>query len=43
MRELIKGRVSPYYYTETEMLFLGDTFSVLKNLAHHWFNYIYHV
>lgn len=33
MRELIKGRVSPYYCTETEMLFLGDTFSVLKKLA----------
>lgn len=28
-----KGRVSPYYCTETEMLFLGDTFSVLKKLA----------
>ena len=33
MRELIKGRVSPYYCTETEMLFLDDTFSVLKKLA----------
>lgn len=33
MRELIKGRVSPYYCTETEMLFLGNTFSVLKKLA----------
>ena len=33
MRELIKGRVSPYYCTETEMLFLGDTFSVLKKIA----------
>ena len=32
MRELIKGRVSPYYCTETEMLFLDDTFSVLKKL-----------
>ena len=33
MRELIKGRVSPYYCTETEMLFVGDTFSVLKKIA----------
>ena len=33
MRGLIKGRVSPYYCTETEMLFLDDTFSVLKKLA----------
>lgn len=33
MRDLIKGRVSPYYCTETEMLFLGDTFSVLKKLS----------
>lgn len=32
MKELIKGRVSPYYCTETEMLFWGDTFSVLKKL-----------
>lgn len=33
MRELIKGELSPYYCTETEMLFLGDTFSVLEKLA----------
>ena len=33
MRELIKGRLSPYYCTENEMLFLGDTFSVLKKIA----------
>lgn len=33
MRELIKGRVSPYYCTEIEMLFLDDTFSVLKKLV----------
>lgn len=33
MRELIKGRISPYYCTGTEMLFWGDTFSVLKKLA----------
>ncbi len=32
MRELIKGRISPYYCTETEMLFLDNTFSVLKKL-----------
>ena len=33
MRELIKGRVSPYYCTETEMLFLGDTFSFFFKIA----------
>ena len=33
MRELIKGRLSPYYCTENEMLFLGDTFSVLRKIA----------
>ncbi len=33
MRELIKGRLSPYYCTDTEMLLLGDTFSVLKKIA----------
>lgn len=30
MIEIIKGSISPYYYTDTEMLLLGDTFSVLK-------------
>lgn len=33
MQELMKGRLSPYYCTETEMLFLGDTFSVLKKIT----------
>ncbi len=33
MRELINGGLSPHYCTETEMLFLGDTFSVLENLS----------
>ncbi len=33
MRELIKGRLSPYYCTDTEMLLWGDTFSVLKKIA----------
>lgn len=33
MRELMKGRLSPEYCTETEMLFLGDAFSVLKKIA----------
>lgn len=33
MRELIKGSLSPYYCTESEMLFLGDTFSVLKKIV----------
>lgn len=33
MRELIKGRLSPCYCTETEMLFLGDSFSVLKKIV----------
>ena len=31
MRELIRGRIEPYYYTETEMLLLGDSFSLLKH------------
>ncbi len=33
MRELINGGLSPHYCTESEMLFLGDTFSVLENLS----------
>lgn len=33
MRELINGGLSPHYCTETEMLFLGDSFSVLENLS----------
>ena len=33
MRELINGGLSPHYCTETEMLFLRDTFSVLENLS----------
>ena len=33
MRELINGGLSPHSCTETEMLFLGDTFSVLENLS----------
>ena len=33
MEELINGKISPYYSTDTEMLFWGDTFSIIKNLA----------
>lgn len=33
MRELVKGRLAPYYCSDTAMLFLGDTFSVLKKIA----------
>lgn len=33
MRELINGDLSPHYCTETEMLFLGDTFSVLESIS----------
>lgn len=33
MKELIQGELAPYYDTDTEMLFLGDTFSVLEKLV----------
>ena len=33
MRELIAGRISPSYCTDNEMLFLGDTFSVLRKIV----------
>lgn len=33
MIELFRGRVSPSYSTESEMLILGDTFSVLKKIT----------
>lgn len=32
MLELLRGRVSPFYRTENEMLILGDTFSILKKI-----------
>jgi len=32
MIELLRGRVSPFYRTESEMLILGDTFSILKKI-----------
>ena len=32
MIELLRGRVSPFYSTESEMLILGDTFSILKKI-----------
>jgi len=33
MRDLIKGKTTPFYQTENEMLLLGDTFSLLKKVA----------
>ena len=32
MREYLKGRVTPYYETDNELLLLGDTFELLKKL-----------
>ena len=32
MKELIQGKISPYYYSDNEMLFWGDAFLVLKEL-----------
>lgn len=31
MREYLKGRVTPYYETDNELLLLGDTFELLKS------------
>lgn len=32
MKNLVGSKIHPYYSTESEMLILGDTFSVLKNI-----------
>lgn len=32
MKEFIKGKISPYYQTDTEILILGDTFAMLKKI-----------
>ncbi len=34
MIELLGGRVSPIYSTDSEMLILGDTFSILEEITH---------
>ena len=32
MRDLLKGKVEPYYFTDKEMLLLGDTFTLMKKI-----------
>ena len=41
MKELIDGRMSPAYSTESEILICGDVFSVLRKLASESVNMVF--